>query len=142
LTWVSELPAVNAFLNSLSATLLAAGYVFIRRKNVPAHRLCMLTACCTSGLFLISYLIYHYHAGSVKFTALGPIRVFYLSILLTHILAAAVLPFMVLVTLWRAWHEQFERHKKLARYTLPLWFYVSVTGVMIYVMLYHLYPPG
>jgi uncharacterized membrane protein YozB (DUF420 family) len=135
---VSDLPAVNATLNSLSTVLLVAGYRNIRRRNIPAHRLCMLLAFATSTLFLISYLTYHYHVGSVPFTGQGWIRPVYFTILITHVtLAATILP-LALVTLYRAWRERFDKHRRIARWTLPIWLYVSVTGVVVYVMLYRL----
>lgn len=135
---VSDLPAVNAGLNSLSTVLLLAGYRNIRRHNIPAHRLCMLLAFATSTLFLISYLTYHYHVGSVPFTGQGWIRPVYFTILITHVsLAATILP-LALVTLYRAWRERFDQHRRIARWTLPVWLYVSVTGVVVYVMLYRL----
>jgi uncharacterized membrane protein YozB (DUF420 family) len=135
---VSDLPALNAGLNSLSTVLLLAGYRNIRRSNIAAHRLCMLAAFATSTLFLISYLTYHAQVGSVPFQGRGWIRPLYFTILVTHIiLAAAILP-LALVTLYRAWRERFDRHRRIARWTLPLWLYVSVTGVVIYGMLYWL----
>ena len=135
---LTDLPDVNAVLNSLSALLLLAGYRNIRRRNIPAHRACMLAAFVVSTLFLISYLTYHFQVGSVPFRRQGWIRPVYFTILLTHIvLAAAILP-LALVTLHRAWRERFDRHRRLARWTLPLWLYVSLTGVVIYAMLYHL----
>ena len=132
------LPHVNAFLNSASALLLLAGYVQIRRKNRNGHRRLMLSALVCSSLFLVSYLVYHAHAGSVRFQGRGALRVLYLGILLSHtILAAAVLP-LVLLTLRNALKERFDRHRRIARLTLPIWFYVSVTGVVVYLMLYQL----
>lgn len=137
---VYDLPAVNASLNALSAALLALGYYFIRRKKVNAHRNCMLAAFCTSTLFLTCYLIYHYFARATTFKGHGWIRPVYFSILGSHtILAVAVVP-MVLVTLFRAYRQRFERHRAIARWTLPVWLYVSVTGVLVYWILYHLYP--
>ena len=135
---LSDLPAVNATLNSASALLLAAGYFFIRRGKIAAHRRCMVAAFATSALFLTSYLIYHYNVGSVPFPGRGWIRVVYFSILITHTILAAVIVPLVLVTLTRALREDFVRHRRIARWTLPLWFYVSVTGVVVYVMLYRL----
>jgi uncharacterized membrane protein YozB (DUF420 family) len=135
---LSDLPAVNATLNSASALLLAAGYFFICRGEVAAHRRCMLAALTTSALFLTTYLIYHYNVGSVPFTGRGWIRVVYFSILITHTILAAVIVPLVLVTLTRALREDFVRHRRIARWTLPLWFYVSVTGVVVYWMLYRL----
>ena len=135
---LSDLPAVNATLNSASALLLAAGYFFIRRGNVASHRRCMVAALTTSTLFLTTYLIYHYNVGSVPFSGRGWIRVVYFSILITHTSLAAVIVPLVLVTLTRALKANFLRHRAIARWTLPLWFYVSVTGVVVYWMLYRL----
>ena len=135
---VSDLPALNASLNGVATVFLAAGYVFIRRRQIQAHRASMLAAVTASALFLISYVIYHANAGSRPFTGTGPIRAVYFVILITHIvLAAAIVP-MVLMTLARALRKRFDRHAAIARRTLPLWLYVSVTGVVIYVMLYRL----
>jgi uncharacterized membrane protein YozB (DUF420 family) len=132
----TSLPLFNAALNSLSAAFLIAGYFFIKRKNVSAHKACMLSAFASSILFLISYLVYHYQVGSVPFRAQGWIRALYFTILISHIvLAAAIVP-LVLITLTRALKENFDRHKRIARWTLPLWLYVSLTGVLVYVMLY------
>ena len=135
---LSDLPGVNAALNTASALLLAAGYLFIRNGRVAAHRRCMLTALLTSTLFLTSYLVYHANVGSVPFRGQGWIRAVYFTILISHtILAAAIVP-LVLVTVTRALRRSFERHKRIARWTLPLWLYVSVTGVIVYWMLYRL----
>jgi putative membrane protein len=137
----SVLPAVNAVLNATSALLLATGYLFIRRRNVAAHRACMLVAFGASSLFLISYVTYHYRAGSVSFEGHGWIRPVYFVLLISHIvLAAAIVP-LALTTIYRAWGGQFERHVRIARWTLPVWLYVSVTGVVVYWMLYRLGPP-
>ncbi len=139
---ISYLPTVNAGLNSASALLLAVGYLFIRSKKVTAHKLCMLSAFTTSTLFLISYLTYHYQVGSVPFKGEGWIRTLYFTILISHTaLALAVVP-LVLVTLTRALKGNFDRHKRIARWTLPIWLYVSVTGVIVYWMLYWLDYPG
>ena len=136
---VSDLPALNASLNGVATVFLAAGYLFIRRRQVTAHRASMLAAVAASALFLISYVIYHANAGSRPFTGTGPVRAVYFLILITHIvLAAAIVP-MVLMTLARALRKRFDRHAAIARRTLPLWLYVSVTGVVIYLMLYRLY---
>jgi uncharacterized membrane protein YozB (DUF420 family) len=138
---VSALPTLNAALNGTCALLLAVGYLFIRRRKVAAHRACMIGAFVTSTLFLISYLTYHYHVGSRPFGGLGAIRTLYFTILISHtILAAAIVP-LVLITLYRGLKGRFDRHVAIARWTLPLWLYVSVTGVIVYWMLYHLYPP-
>jgi uncharacterized membrane protein YozB (DUF420 family) len=130
------LPSVNASLNALSSVLLATGWVFIRRREIARHRACMLAAFATSALFLTSYLVYHAEVGSVPYQGQGVIRTIYYVILLTHVvLAAAILP-LALVTLSRALAARFDRHRAIARWTLPIWLYVSVTGVVIYVMLY------
>ena len=136
---VSDLPALNASLNGMATAFLVAGYVFVRRRQIAAHRVCMLAAVTASALFLTSYVIYHANAGSRPFTGTGPVRAVYFLILITHIvLAAAIVP-MVLMTLARALRKSFDRHAAIARRTLPLWLYVSVTGVVIYLMLYRLY---
>jgi uncharacterized membrane protein YozB (DUF420 family) len=138
----SQLPDLNAALNSLSAVFLLAGYRFIRLKNQQAHRRCMLAAFGCSMLFLISYLIYHYQVGSVSFKGQGWIRPVYFTILITHtILATAVVP-LALITLIRALRERFDAHRRIARWTFPIWVYVSVTGVIVYGMLYWLVPSG
>lgn len=135
---LASLPTLNAALNSASALLLAAGFLFIRSGRVAAHRLCMLSAFATSTLFLTSYLIYHYHVGSVPFPGRGWIRVVYFAILISHTTLAVVIVPLVLITLTRALKSDFVRHRRIARWTLPLWFYVSVTGVVVYWMLYRL----
>ncbi len=133
--------AFNAALNGTSALLLASGYFFIRRKQIQAHRACMVAAFAVSTIFLASYLIYHARVGVVHFTGQGWIRPVYFALLLSHtILAVVILP-LAIMTIRRAWKGQFERHRAIARWTLPLWFYVSVTGVIIYLLLYQLYPP-
>ncbi|HLV00021.1 MAG TPA: DUF420 domain-containing protein [Acidobacteriota bacterium] len=134
---ISDLPTVNALLNSTSAILIVAGYIFVRRGEIKRHKTCMLAAVATSALFLISYLIYHYYAGSRSFAGVGWSRTIYLVILISHsILAAAVLP-LVLVTVVRALRADYDAHRKIARWTFPVWLYVSVTGVLVYLMLYH-----
>ena len=137
----STLPALNAFLNGASALLLTAGYFFIRQKKVTAHKICMLTAFGVSSLFLVSYLIYHYQVGSVPFGGTGVIRAVYFPLLISHITLAALIVPLALVTIYRAWSGEFEKHARIARWTLPLWLYVSVTGVVVYWMLYRLSPP-
>ena len=138
MTDTSLLPALNAALNSLSAVFLFAGFRFIRAKQIRAHRACMLSAFGCSILFLVSYLIYHYEVGSVPFQKQGGIRVVYFSILLSHtVLAVTVVP-LALITLSRALRRRFDAHRRIARWTLPIWFYVSVTGVVVYLMLYRL----
>lgn len=134
---ISSLPALNATLNATCFVLLTIGYVLIRRGHVAQHRAVMIAAFCTSVVFLTSYLTYHAQVGSKPFLGQGPIRVVYFAILLTHtILAAAIVP-MILMTLSRGLKRQDARHRALARWTLPLWMYVSVTGVIVYFMLYH-----
>ena len=135
---VHDLPTLNATLNSCSAVLLIAGFACIRRQNITAHRVCMIAALVTSTAFLTSYLIYHAQVGSVHFQGQGWIRPVYFAILTSHtILAAAIVP-LIVITVRRAVRREFPRHRRIARWTLPLWFYVSVTGVVIYLMLYHL----
>ena len=135
---VADLPALNATLNATSAVLLSIGWWLIRRGRVAQHKRVMIAAFCTSCVFLVSYLTYHAQVGSVRFTRHGPIRLVYFTILLTHtILAAAIVP-MVLMSLSRGLKRQDVRHRKIARWTMPLWLYVSVTGVIVYVMLYRL----
>jgi uncharacterized membrane protein YozB (DUF420 family) len=138
----SQLPDLNAALNSLSAVFLLAGYRFIRLKNREAHRRCMLAAFSCSILFLISYLIYHYQVGSVSFKGQGWIRPVYFTILITHTILATVVVPLALVTLVRALREKFDAHRRIARWTFPIWVYVSVTGVIVYWMLYWLVPSG
>jgi len=133
---VSDLPALNATLNGVATLFLLAGYVFIRQRRISAHRASMLAAVAASALFLMSYVAYHANAGSKPFPGTGPVRAVYFFILVTHIvLAAAIVP-MVLMTLSRALKQRFDRHAVIARRTFPLWLYVSVTGVLIYLMLY------
>ncbi|HEU4891808.1 MAG TPA: DUF420 domain-containing protein [Vicinamibacterales bacterium] len=136
---VSDLPLVNASLNAIATVLLIVGYVCIRRRRIAAHRAAMVAAFATSVLFLISYLIYHAHAGSRPFPGQGNIRVIYFVILITHIVLAATIPPLAGITLWRAYRRRFDRHMKIARWTLPLWLYVSITGIVVYWMLYQLY---
>jgi uncharacterized membrane protein YozB (DUF420 family) len=136
---LSDLPALNASLNATAALLLVIGYMLIRRGRIRQHRAAMIAACATSALFLTSYLIYHANIGSKPFLGRGPIRVVYFTILITHvILAAAVLP-LAIVTLSRGLSSRFERHVAIARWTFPIWLYVSVTGVIVYLMLYRMY---
>ena len=137
---VSDLPLTNALLNGASTILLLTGYYFIRTKDIHRHRLCMIAAFCTSIIFLFSYVIYHAEVGSVHFTGLGWIRPVYFSILLTHTALATVLPILAAITLFRALKRRFSRHRALARWTFPIWLYVSFTGVVIYLLLYRIYP--
>jgi len=138
---VHDLPAVNASFNALSAVFLTAGYVFIRQKNRLAHRNCMVAAVATSVVFLICYLTYHFNVQTVtRFRDPAWFRPIYLAILLTHTVLAMVIVPMILVTLYRVWRRNFEAHKSVARWTWPLWMYVSVTGVLVYLLLYQIFP--
>jgi uncharacterized membrane protein YozB (DUF420 family) len=135
---LSALPTLNAALNLTSAIFIVCGYFFIRKRQIAAHRACMIAAVTSSVCFLVSYIIYHAQVGTTRFQGQGPVRAAYLTILLTHtILAVAIVP-LVAVTLRRALKGRFELHRRIARITLPIWLYVSITGVVIYVMLYHL----
>lgn len=135
---VSDLPLVNATLNATATAFLVAGWRFIRRGDRAAHRACMLAALACSALFLASYLVYHANVGSRPYTGTGLLRSVYFLVLITHVvLAAAIVP-LVVVTVARAWRGRFAAHRAIARWTLPLWLYVSVTGVVVYVMLYQL----
>jgi putative membrane protein len=139
----SQLPALNATLNATSAVFLGLGYGFIRQKRVAAHRACMMVAVLVSVVFLISYVTYHVQVGSKHFPGQGLARPVYFTILFTHtVLAVAVALFLAPVTLYRALRERFDQHRRIARWTLPIWFYVSVTGVIIYFKLYHWYEPA
>ncbi len=135
---ISSLPLVNAVLNGIATLLLVTGYVCIRRGRRDAHRIAMLAAFGTSVLFLISYLIYHAHAGSRPFTGQGPIRTVYFTILISHVILAALIPPLAAVTLWQGLRGRLDRHVRIARWTLPMWLYVSVTGVAVYWMLYQM----
>ena len=130
--------ALNATLNGVSAILLAGGYAAIRSGKIAVHKMFMIAAFAVSSAFLISYLVYHYNVGSVPFRKPGWIRTLYLSILTTHTILAASVPILASVTLYRAWKGDFKRHRRIARWTFPIWLYVSVTGVVVYVMLYRL----
>ncbi|CAN5894457.1 hypothetical protein BH24ACI4_BH24ACI4_32140 [soil metagenome] len=135
---IASLPLVNATLNGIATVLLVTGYVCIRRGRRDAHRRAMLAAFATSVLFLISYVIYHAQAGSRPFTGQGPIRTLYFTILISHIILAALTPVLAGLTLWRGLQGRFDRHVRLARWTLPIWLYVSVTGIAVYWMLYQM----
>ncbi len=139
---IQDLPAVNAGLNATSAVFLTFGYSFIRRKRVAAHRFCMLAAFAASILFFTSYLIYHAHVGSRHFAGQGWVRPVYFTILISHTLLAVLVPVLAVITLYRALKGRFDRHAPIARWTLPIWLYVSATGVVIYWMLYWLFPAG
>ncbi len=138
--YIPFLPHLNAVLNSTSALLLLAGFSFIRRGRIQAHRNCQVTAVVTSTLFLVSYLTYHYYHGATRFAGQGLVRPLYFTILITHTILAVVIVPLILVTLSRATRGDFMRHRRIARWTLPLWLYVSVTGVIVYLMLYQIYP--
>jgi uncharacterized membrane protein YozB (DUF420 family) len=133
---IGDLPTLNAVLNGTSAVLLAFGYLFIRRKKVNLHKACMVSAFVISTLFLVSYLIYHYHAGSKPFPGEGWTRPLYFSILISHVILATVTLPLSIVTLARGLRGRFEKHRSIARWALPIWLYVSVTGVAVYLMLY------
>ena len=135
---ITALPSVNATLNATSAVLLVVGFIFIRRQRISAHRACMLAAFACSVLFLVSYLYYHSQVGSMRFQGTGTIRIVYLTILASHSILAAAVPFLALITLVRALRRRFDRHRAIARWTLPIWLYVSVTGVVVYWMLYRM----
>jgi uncharacterized membrane protein YozB (DUF420 family) len=135
---VTDLPAVNATLNTISTVLLITGWVFIRRGERQKHKACMIAALVTSSLFLTSYVMYHAQVGSVPFRGTGWIRTVYFSVLIPHvILAAAVVP-PILITVSRGLSAKYDKHRRIARWTLPIWLYVSVTGVMVYLMLYQM----
>ncbi len=138
--YISYLPHLNACLNATSAVLLLSGYSFIRARNVAAHRACQIAALVVSLLFLTSYLIYHYNHGSTRFQGTGVVRPIYFTILLTHTILAVVIVPLVAMTFYRALRNDFGRHRRIARITLPLWLYVSITGLIFYFMLYQIYP--
>lgn len=144
--WVTWLPTVNASLNGLATILLMVGYLLVRRmpvetdlwqKRMEAHKRVMLSAFGVSVIFLVCYLVYHAYAGSKPFEGTGLIRPIYFAILITHIVLAAAVPVLALMTIYRGLKGQWERHKRIARLTFPIWLYVSITGVIIYLMLYH-----
>ena len=132
------LATVNALLNGGAACFLLTGYLFIRKRKIKAHRTCMMTAFVLSSLFLVSYLLHHAQVGSVPFQHEGWIRGVYLAVLVPHVMLAAVIVPFALFTIYRGWTERIEKHREIARWTLPLWLYVSVSGVVVYVVLYHL----
>lgn len=137
---ISYLPHLNACLNTTSALLLITGYSFIRARNVAAHRFCQISALVVSVLFLTSYLTYHYHHGATRFQGTGLVRPIYFTILTSHTILAIVIVPLVILTFYRAFRNDFLRHRRIARITLPLWLYVSITGVIVYLMLYQIYP--
>jgi putative membrane protein len=136
---VHDLPLLNALLNGSSALCLLAGFYCIRNHEVTRHRAFMIAALVCSTLFLTSYLVYHAQVGSIRFTGEGGVRVIYFAILISHTLLAAAVPPLAIITLSRGLRSRFDRHRKIARWTLPIWLYVSVTGVIIYLMLYRIY---
>lgn len=133
---VNDLPAVNAALNALAGLLLLTGYLFIRARRIAAHRLCMLAAFAVSSLFLVCYVVYHAEVGSVRFEREGFVRTVYFTVLITHVVLAATVPPLAIVTLTRGLKGRFPQHRAIARWTFPIWMYVSVTGVLVYVLLY------
>jgi uncharacterized membrane protein YozB (DUF420 family) len=133
---VHDLPAINATLNGAATILLLTGFTLIRKRRIQAHKRVMLTAFGVSVAFLICYLTYHAQVGSVAYTKTGPLRAVYFSILITHTILAATVPVLAIITLRRALRGDFQRHKRIARWTFPIWLYVSVTGVVVYLMLY------
>lgn len=135
---LAYLPTLNAILNALGAVCLIAGYTFIRKGRIKAHKRAMITAFVFGVLFLISYLFYHFQVGSVGFQGQGTIRKIYFAVLLSHTLLAAAVPFLALITLRRGLKGRLTEHKAIARWTLPIWLYVSITGVVVYLMLYRL----
>jgi uncharacterized membrane protein YozB (DUF420 family) len=135
---IKDLPAVNASLNALATVLLVTGYILVRQRKLIAHRNVMIAALVCSALFLTSYLIYHAQVGSVRFQGQGPARTVYFTILITHTILAGLVPFLAGITVWRAYRKQYARHTRIARWTLPIWLYVSVTGVVVYWMLYRM----
>ncbi len=137
---IHDLPLLNALLNGSSALCLLAGFYFIRRLEIRKHRVCMIAAFVCSALFLISYVVYHANVGSIRFAGEGSVRALYFTILVSHTLLAATVPALAIITLRRALRARFEQHRKIARWVLPVWLYVSVTGVVIYLMLYRIYP--
>ncbi len=137
---VHNLPIVNATLNATATVLLLIAYYFIRQRKIQAHRRTMLTAFAVSCVFLVCYLVYHYNVGSVKFDKPGWVRTVYLLILFTHTVLAATVPFLAIITLRRGLKREDARHRKIARWTFPIWLYVSVTGVVVYVLLYQVCP--
>jgi putative membrane protein len=142
LNWLSYLPTVNASLNALSGICLLAGFLFIRRRNIKVHKRFMLAACACSLLFLVTYLTYHANAGTTRFRGTGWTRPLYFTILTTHtILAATVVP-LAIISVVNGLKMRVEYHKRIVRWTFPIWMYVSVTGVLVYLFLYHFFPSG
>ena len=136
---VYDLPAINATLNAISAVFLAIGYRHIRNGRIDSHRRAMIAAFATSTVFLVCYLIYHANVGAVRFSGQGAVRQLYFAVLISHAVLAATVPPLAIITLVRGLRERFDTHRRIARWTLPIWFYVSVTGVIVYLMLYQMY---
>lgn len=139
---LAVLPHVTASLNAIATACILAGYVMIRGGRREAHKVCMISAVVVSALFLVAYGIHHFNSPIFVFGGEGAIRPVYYALLISHVVLAAVVPVLVVVTVWRAFRGNFTRHRAVARWTLPIWLYVSVTGVLVYLMLYHLYPPA
>jgi putative membrane protein len=139
--WYHSLAPLNAALNGCATILLIAGFIFIKNKRVKAHRACMISAMAVSTIFLASYLTYHYHVGNVRFGGEGWIRPVYFAILIPHVILAGLIVPLAIATIAFALRGNFQRHRRIARITWPLWMYVSVTGVVIYFMLYKIYTP-
>jgi uncharacterized membrane protein YozB (DUF420 family) len=133
---VRDLPAVNASLNALCTILLIYGYTLIRAKKREEHKRVMISAFAVSVVFLVCYLVYHYNVGSVPYQGQGILRPIYFTILISHIILAATVPVLAILSLWRAFQEKFDKHRKVAKITFPIWLYVSITGVIVYLMLY------
>ena len=140
LRYISYLPHLNACLNATSFVLLSSGYFFIRTGKVALHRACQIAALCVSSLFLASYLTYHFNHGTTRFQGTGLSRPIYFTILTSHTILAIVIVPLIIITFYRAFRMDFIRHRRIARITLPLWLYVSITGVIVYLMLYQIYP--
>lgn len=139
---VTTLPSINASLNALATVLLVTGYLLIKQRRETAHKWTMLAALATSAVFLTCYVVYHWQAGHTSFSGPPAVRALYLAILASHIILAATVPVLALVTIYHGLRDNRLKHRRIARWTLPIWLYVSVTGVVIYWMLYHLYPPN
>jgi uncharacterized membrane protein YozB (DUF420 family) len=133
---VRDLPTINASLNALCTVLLIYGYTLIRQGKREQHKRVMLSAFAVSIIFLICYLVYHYNVGSVPYQGQGAMRTLYFTILISHVILAALVPVLAILTLWRAFQERFDKHRKIAKITFPIWLYVSITGVIVYLMLY------
>jgi len=139
---VSDLPAINATLNGTSTVFLTLGFYFIKQGNAKAHRICMVAAFLTSAIFLASYLVYHYHVGSIKFVNPSWFRPYYLFLLFTHIVLAVVMLPLILMAFFHAKNRHFDKHKNIAKWAWPVWMYVSITGVLVYLILYKIFPQG